>query len=105
LLYFSSWFYLNYVTVSKWLCFILHKLFTYSYYLFFLVCLPGITQTRFCASGERATRPGGGRATLSCPPPAHAYSCLVKHIFWVVVIYPKLKYLPTDVLWLPPIFF
>src|SRR4028119_1228968 len=59
LLYFSSWFYLNCVTVSKWLCFILHKLFTYSYYLFFLVYLPGITQTRLGASGERGTRPGG----------------------------------------------
>jgi hypothetical protein len=38
LLYFSSCFYLNYVTVSKWLCFILHNLSTYSY-LFIFSCL------------------------------------------------------------------
>jgi hypothetical protein len=68
LLYFSSLFYLNCVTVSKWLRFILHKLFTYSYYLFFPVCLPGITQTRLGASGERATRPGGGGPRLAVPP-------------------------------------
>ena len=68
LLYFSSWFYLNCVTVSKWLCFILHKLFTYSYYLFFLVFVPGITHTRFCAFGDRATRPGGERPRLAVPP-------------------------------------
>jgi hypothetical protein len=68
LLYFSSWFYLNCVIVSKWLCFILHKLSTYSYYLFFLVYLPGITHTRFCAFGDRATRPGGERPRLAVPP-------------------------------------
>jgi hypothetical protein len=68
LLYFSSWFYLNCVIVSKWLCFIPHKLSTYSYYLFFPVCLPGITQTRLGASGERGTRPGGGGPRLAVPP-------------------------------------
>src|SRR4028118_651055 len=47
LLYFSSLFYLNCVTVSKWLCFTLHNLFTYPYYLFFPVCLPGITRPGF----------------------------------------------------------
>src|SRR4028118_1713419 len=62
LLYFSSLFYLKSVTVSKWLCFTLHNLFTYSYYLFFPVCLPGITQTRLMASGERGARPGRARA-------------------------------------------
>ena len=67
LLYFSSLFYLNCVTVSKWLCFTLHNLFTYSYYLFFPVCLPGITHTRLAASGERGARPGG-RASPSSPP-------------------------------------
>jgi hypothetical protein len=105
LLYFSSCFYLKCVTVSKWLCFALHNLSTYSYYLFFPVCLPGITHTRFLRLRRASNAAGGGRATLSCPPPAHAYSCFLKHIFWVIVIYPKLKYLPTDVLWLPPIFF
>jgi hypothetical protein len=73
LLYFSSCFYLNYVTISKWLCFILHNLSTYSYYLFFPVCLPGITQPGWSASLPAAPlnsecRGRGGRATLSCPP-------------------------------------
>jgi hypothetical protein len=73
LLYFSSWFYLNCVTVSKWLCFIPHKLSTYSYYLFFPVCLPGITQPGWSALLPAALlnsecRGRGGRATLSCPP-------------------------------------
>src|SRR4028118_2438979 len=72
LLYFSSLFYLKSVTVSKWLCFTLHNLFTYSYYLFFPVCLPGITHTRLAASGERGARPGGGgRPRSPPPPPAH----------------------------------
>src|SRR4028119_102036 len=35
--------------------------------IFFLVCLPGITQTRLAASGERGARPGG-RASPSSPP-------------------------------------
>jgi hypothetical protein len=67
LLYFSSWFYLNCVTVSKWLCFIPHKLSTYFYYLFFLVCVPGITHTRFLRL-RRAVRGRGGRASRSSPP-------------------------------------
>ncbi len=55
-------------------------------------------------ASERASRGRGGRAR-ELSPPAHVYSCLLKHILWVVIIYPKLKYSPTDVLWLPPIFF
>src|SRR4028119_1744843 len=76
LLYFSSWFYLNCVTVSKWLCFSFHKLSTYSYYLFFPVCLPGITHTRFLRLRRASNAAGGGRATLSCPPAAHAFILL-----------------------------
>jgi hypothetical protein len=68
LLYFSSWFYLNYVTVSKWLCFIPHKLCTYSYYLFFLFVNRVLLGPGFCASGERGTRPGGGGPRLAVPP-------------------------------------
>ena len=73
LLYFSSLFYLKCVTVSKWLCFILHNLFTYSYYLFFPVCLPGITHPGWSALLPAAPlnsecRGRGGRATLSSPP-------------------------------------
>jgi hypothetical protein len=75
LLYFSSWFYLNCVTVSKWLCFIPHKLFTYSYSYFFLfsnrVLLgPGWYST--CAWCLRRPYSGGrgrgGRASRSSPP-------------------------------------
>jgi len=81
LLYFSSLFFLKCVTVSKWLCFPFHNLSTYSYYLFFPVCLPGITQTRFLRLRRARDAAGGGRATLSCPPPAHALSCHLKHFF------------------------
>jgi len=73
LLYFSSLFYLKCVTVSKWLCFTLHKLFTYSYYLFFPVCLPGITHPGWSAllpaaplNSECRGRGGGPRLA---PPP------------------------------------
>src|SRR4028118_888755 len=69
LLYFSSSFYLNYVTVSKWLCSTLHNLSTYPYYLFFPVCLPGITQPGWsgllpAAPLNSECRGRGGRATL-----------------------------------------
>jgi hypothetical protein len=68
LLYFSSLFYLNCVTVSKSLCFTLHNLFTYSYYLFFPVCLPGITQTRFLRLRRARDAAGGGGPRLAVPP-------------------------------------
>src|SRR4028119_442573 len=67
LLYFSSWFYLNCVTVSKWLCFIPHKLSTYSYYLFFLFSNRVLLGPGFCAFGERYAAGGGGPAVA--PPP------------------------------------
>jgi hypothetical protein len=68
LLYFSSWFYLNYVTLSKWLCFISHKLSTYCYYLFFLFAnrvslKPGLAPP---ASEQRGR--GGGGPRLAVPP-------------------------------------
>src|SRR6476469_5554298 len=69
LLYFSSWFYLNCVTVSKWLCFIPHKLSTYSYYLFFPVCLPGVTQTRFLRLRRASNAAGGGAGHAELSPP------------------------------------
>jgi hypothetical protein len=73
LLYFSSCFYLKCVTVSKWLCSTLHNLSTYPYYLFFPVCLPGITHPGWSALLPAAPlnsecRGRGGRATLSSPP-------------------------------------
>src|SRR4028118_198370 len=68
LLYFSSLFYLKCVTVSKWLCFTLHNLFTYSYYLFFPVCLPGITHTRFLRLRRARDAAGGGGPRLAVPP-------------------------------------
>ena len=73
LLYFSSWFYLNCVTISKGLCFIVHKLSTYCYYLFFSCLSTGYHSTRLvspfaCGALKlRVSRPGG-RATLSSPP-------------------------------------
>lgn len=85
LLYFSSWFYLNCVTVSKWLCFIPHKLSTYSYYLFFPVCLPGITHPGWSSllpaaplNSECRDRGGGPRLA---PPPVHVYNSNLKHQF------------------------
>jgi hypothetical protein len=77
LLYFSSWFYLNCVTVSKWLCFILHKLFTYSYYLFFLFANRVSLTPGFCASGDRGTRPGGGGPRLAVPPRPTLSDCFL----------------------------
>ena len=77
LLYFSSFFYLNCVTVSKSLCFTLHNLFTYSYYLFFPVCLPGITHTRLPAALEiLRARPGGGGHSPATPPGPRFHSLL-----------------------------
>jgi hypothetical protein len=85
LLYFCSLFYLNCVTVSKWLCFTLHKLFTYSYYLFFPVCLPGITHPGWSSPLPAALlnskcRGRGGGPRLA-PPPAHVYSFNLQHQF------------------------
>lgn len=67
LLYFSSWFYLNCVTVSKWLCFIFHKLFTYSYYLFFLFA-NRVSLTPGWRPPASEGRGRGGRASRSSPP-------------------------------------
>jgi hypothetical protein len=64
LLYFSSCFYLKFVTVSKWLCFISHKLFTYSYLFIFSSVSTG------CHSDpvNHGTRPRRGRGHNQLTP-------------------------------------
>jgi hypothetical protein len=47
------------VTDSKWLCFIIRSAFTTIY--FFLVFIPGITQTRLPAALKAEGAAGGGR--------------------------------------------
>ena len=104
LLYFSSLFYLNCVTVSKWLCFTLHNLFTYSYYLFFLVFVPGITQTRLPAAPQFwKARPGGGGPS-SATPPGPRFQSNLKQQFFEVCMNTKLDFYPQKVFCIPPIF-
>jgi hypothetical protein len=91
LLYFSSCFYLKCVTVSKWLCFTLHNLFTYSYYLFFSCLFTGYHSHPVRGLRRARDAAGGGRATLSCPPPAHALSCHLKHFFWELLFTQNLN--------------
>jgi len=53
-------------TFKKWLYFSHSLPFYYYLFIFFLVFIPGITQTRLGAFGERRGR--GGRASRSSPP-------------------------------------
>jgi hypothetical protein len=68
LLYFSSWFYLNCVTVSKWLCFIVHKLSTYCYYLFFSCLSTGYHSDPVRRLRRASNAAGGGGPRLAVPP-------------------------------------
>jgi hypothetical protein len=54
-----------------------YKVSTYSYLFIFLLCFTGYHSDPVLRLRRASNAAGGGRATLSCPPPAHAFIFLL----------------------------
>src|SRR4028118_549895 len=78
-------FYLKDVTISIMAVFYSPYAFYPFYYLFFSCLFTGYHSPRlFCLRRASERRGRGGRPAVA-PPPAHAYSCHLKHFFWVLI--------------------